>query len=69
MTEYAFILTVQHDGRVYQLDGTLKATPGLTRTAALADVVAVLQKRNGIAPNATIIVMFFSLAPNRLDGA
>jgi hypothetical protein len=69
MTKYAFIITGQHGSRIFSLDGTFKSTPGMTRSVALADIVALVKKRNGIDADARIIITFFSLEPNPMGGA
>jgi hypothetical protein len=73
MTEYAFILTGQfpngHGFTTFTFSGTIQATPGMTRSAALADIKAAAKKKNGIGEDVHPNVMFFSLEPNLLGGA
>lgn len=75
MTEYAFILTghwippKEDSPRIFTLDGQFKATPGMTRQAALADIMATARKRNGIDEDTFVGILFFSLEPNLLGGA
>ena len=72
MAEYAFILTGQYpDGRgsiTFTFSGTMQAKPGMTRSAALADIKAAAKKKNGIGEDIHPNVLFFSLEPNRLGG-
>ena len=74
MTEYAFILTGQYtppggSTQIFTLDGTLTPATGTTRQETYQHIVKSARERIQIPGAESVFVLFFSLEPNRLDGA